>query len=470
MKAILSTFALPLTTVALLGTAYAQNNGARPSTGRLSGPTTANETAAKLNQKAETTRRRAEDRLARGRRARLDERGKLTRSVQEAYARLAAAEAGAEQAASALSAARERRQRTTPNDAVVARRANALARLLGQAADIPPADRADDPVTFVREVEARVDQRMATLEYDTNIHERRGEVLGRDGRLGSARILRIGQVTALAVSADGDPDPHRLTGFVREQAGSPPIIVGPHLTDAAIAALRGARTGEKGRLPLDVDGHLSRMEAEAPTASTSGLKAGGVFVWPILAVGLLGVLLFLERVWYFVLRPVAPNRIRRVTAALATGDRRQAEALVADRKTDLDRVLATGIETLDDPRAVREQALETALLREEPGLERGSALLGAVAGLAPLLGLLGTVTGMITTFDVISTFGTGNPQLLSGGISVALITTQLGLIVAVPALLAHAWVGRSAAKRQALLEEARTAMLSLEIDDAGATP
>ncbi|MEQ8979702.1 MAG: MotA/TolQ/ExbB proton channel family protein, partial [Deltaproteobacteria bacterium] len=78
---------------------------------------------------------------------------------------------------------------------------------------------------------------------------------------------------------------------------------------------------------------------------------------------------------------------------------------------------------------------------------------------APLLGLLGTVTGMITTFEVITVFGTGNPRLLSGGISVALITTQLGLMVAIPLVLGHAFVSRAVERRQALLEEARSALL-----------
>ena len=109
----------------------------------------------------------------------------------------------------------------------------------------------------------------------------------------------------------------------------------------------------------------------------------------------------------------------------------------------------------------REAALEEALLSEEPKLERSLTLLAATAGIAPLLGLLGTVTGMIGTFEVITQHGTGNPRLLSGGISMALITTQVGLIVAVPLLLGHAWASRAVEKRQALLEEGRTAVLGV---------
>ncbi|MGK0345867.1 MAG: biopolymer transport protein ExbB, partial [Myxococcota bacterium] len=77
---------------------------------------------------------------------------------------------------------------------------------------------------------------------------------------------------------------------------------------------------------------------------------------------------------------------------------------------------------------------EEAMLTVLPRLERYSTAILVVAAVAPLLGLLGTVTGMITTFDVLTQFGTGDPKMLSGGISEALITTQLGLIVAIPAV------------------------------------
>jgi biopolymer transport protein ExbB len=82
----------------------------------------------------------------------------------------------------------------------------------------------------------------------------------------------------------------------------------------------------------------------------------------------------------------------------------------------------------------RDAVVEEAMLTVLPRLERYSTAILVVAAVAPLLGLLGTVTGMISTFDVLTQFGTGDPKMLSGGISEALITTQLGLIVAIPAV------------------------------------
>ncbi|MEO1339178.1 MAG: MotA/TolQ/ExbB proton channel family protein, partial [Myxococcota bacterium] len=270
-----------------------------------------------------------------------------------------------------------------------------------------------------------------------------------------------GLVFAVSVDAQASAEG---SGFLRTQPDAPPIVVGPPLSSEATEAIRDVKPGASGQLPFDIDGALTRVDAEPPR-DAEGLWAGGFFVWPILAVGLLGIVLVSERFWYFFARPVHPERIDRVTASLQHGDVSGARTHLKGRATDLDRVLGTGIDTFQAPRVAREQALETALLKEEPALERGVSLLGAVAGLAPLLGLLGTVTGMISTFDVISTFGTGNPRLLSQGISIALITTQLGLIVAVPAMLAHAWVTRAVARRQALLEEARTSLLSIHEAD-----
>jgi biopolymer transport protein ExbB len=77
-----------------------------------------------------------------------------------------------------------------------------------------------------------------------------------------------------------------------------------------------------------------------------------------------------------------------------------------------------------------------------PTLDRHLGMLAVLGGVAPLLGLLGTVTGMIHTFELVTIFGTGDAKLLSGGITEALVTTETGLIIAVPVLLVHAYLSR----------------------------
>ena len=107
-------------------------------------------------------------------------------------------------------------------------------------------------------------------------------------------------------------------------------------------------------------------------------------------------------------------------------------------------VLRAGLEARDEDRDTLESVLQEAILHELPRIERGMAVLAVLGAVAPLLGLLGTVTGMIDTFRVITLFGTGDPKLMSGGISEALITTELGLAVAIPIMLLHTFLSRRA--------------------------
>ena len=104
-------------------------------------------------------------------------------------------------------------------------------------------------------------------------------------------------------------------------------------------------------------------------------------------------------------------------------------------KNSTSRVISSALRNLDRDRDHLEDIISEAILHEREALNRFGALILAVAAVSPLLGLLGTVTGMISTFDVITKFGTGDPKMLSGGISTALVTTELGLVVAIPTLL-----------------------------------
>jgi biopolymer transport protein ExbB len=104
--------------------------------------------------------------------------------------------------------------------------------------------------------------------------------------------------------------------------------------------------------------------------------------------------------------------------------------------------------------------LDDAVLKEIPKLESGLNLVKVLAAVAPLLGLLGTVIGMINTFQAITLFGTGDPQLMAGGISEALITTVLGLIAAIPLLLLHAFASGTARSVTAVLEEQSAGMIA----------
>jgi biopolymer transport protein ExbB len=114
-----------------------------------------------------------------------------------------------------------------------------------------------------------------------------------------------------------------------------------------------------------------------------------------------------------------------------------------------------------------ELKLDEAILRESPKFEFGLNLLKLLAGIAPLLGLLGTVTGMIKTFQAMMIYGTGDPQLMAGGISEALVTTMLGLIAAIPLLILHSFCSSMARSIQGTLEEQSAGIVARHVESRG---
>ena len=106
-------------------------------------------------------------------------------------------------------------------------------------------------------------------------------------------------------------------------------------------------------------------------------------------------------------------------------------------------MLAKGVEHAREKKELIEEVVYEVLLDTKPKLEKALAFISLTAATSPLLGLLGTVTGMIKTFKMITVFGTGDPKTLSGGISEALVTTEYGLIIAVPTLILFALLSRT---------------------------
>ncbi len=133
----------------------------------------------------------------------------------------------------------------------------------------------------------------------------------------------------------------------------------------------------------------------------------------------------------------------------------------------LGRVL--GVYSKEHNRSV--EALELRLLEaivdEQQGLEKGLSMLKLLAALAPMLGLLGTVTGMIETFQVITQFGNGDPTVMAGGISMALVTTVLGLIAAMPLLLAHNMLSTQAENIRNILEKQGISLVAQQAEKVG---
>jgi biopolymer transport protein ExbB len=171
------------------------------------------------------------------------------------------------------------------------------------------------------------------------------------------------------------------------------------------------------------------------------VKAGGIVMLPIILCSILAVAIILERLWTLREQRVVPGELtdkvwQWVEAETLTD--KQIQAL--QQHSPLGRILAAGLANRHRDRNVMLDAIDDAGRHVVHDLERFLNTLGTIAAISPLLGLLGTVTGMMRTFKAITTAGIGNPAAMAGGISEALITTAAGLIVAIPALVAYRYL------------------------------
>ncbi len=177
--------------------------------------------------------------------------------------------------------------------------------------------------------------------------------------------------------------------------------------------------------PVVIDpsrGAIMDLLGQKPDAKERVMQ-GGWIGYLILALGAIGLLIALQR---FISLSMTGQKVAKQQKQTETNDNNPLGRILSVYRADL----ANDIETLT-------LKLDEAILREVPKVERGLATLAILAAIAPMLGLLGTVSGMIETFQSITLFGTGDPKMMSSGISQALVTTELGLAVAIPLLLLH---------------------------------
>jgi len=150
--------------------------------------------------------------------------------------------------------------------------------------------------------------------------------------------------------------------------------------------------------------------------------------------------------------------------SMGTAVAKQAKSKTLDKSNPLGRVLSVGEEHMGKDIETLESKLAEAIMGERPAIERGINVVKIISVVAPLAGLLGTVTGMIVTFQQITLFGTGDPKIMAGGISQALVTTVLGLVVAIPTTLLHSFANSSARGIINVLEEQSTGIVAEHSD------
>ncbi|MFO1504693.1 MAG: MotA/TolQ/ExbB proton channel family protein [Steroidobacteraceae bacterium] len=171
------------------------------------------------------------------------------------------------------------------------------------------------------------------------------------------------------------------------------------------------------------------------------VRAGGPFMWPIVVCSVIAAAIVLERLWTLQPRRVVPPDLtRRIWALVEAGQINDKVVAALETNSPLGKLLAVGLACRHRPRAVMMERLEDEGRHVASDLDRFLNTLGTIAGVAPLMGLLGTVMGIIKAFNAIYEGGMGDPRLLSGGISEALITTAAGLSVAIPSYIAYRYL------------------------------
>lgn len=198
-------------------------------------------------------------------------------------------------------------------------------------------------------------------------------------------------------------------------------------------------------------GQILNLEIQKPT-NQERLDQGGTIGYITLALGAVGVLIAIFQ-WIYLL--IVGGKVRK-----------QIRSETADTGNPLGRVLAVYDQNRSVDVETLELKLDEAILKETPALERGLTIVKLISAVAPLFGLLGTVTGMIETFQAITLFGAGDPGAMAGGISAALMTTVEGLLVAIPTLLLHTFVSGASKSVIHVLEEQSAGIIAVHAEKA----
>jgi biopolymer transport protein ExbB len=269
----------------------------------------------------------------------------------------------------------------------------------------------------------------------------KAQVVQNDGSEKEQLVTRIGAFNA--ITDDGylrfDEQTGRLISMARQPSQA--SLISEYLTGSseeintiALDPTRGALLG----LVLSNPDFVGRI------------KQGALVGYIIIALAVIGLLLAAWRlISLFSIRKKVEQQIQNLDQP--------------NHNNPLGRVLATATDDIHDQETL-ELKIDEAILKEVPPLEKAQSMIKLFAAIAPLLGLLGTVTGMIATFQAITNFGTGDPKLMAGGISQALITTVLGLVAAIPLLLSHNLVSGQSKRLVQILDEQAAGLIATAME------
>jgi biopolymer transport protein ExbB len=240
-------------------------------------------------------------------------------------------------------------------------------------------------------------------------------------------VIHVGNIASYGISGDN--------GGALAPAGDNKFKVWSASTPDVARALAGGQVPDVLNIFL-YESSQKAIEEKAGKTVLSVINSGGTIAWIIVALGGLAGLLIILRIFFLRAASASTGKVSsEVGPLIKAGKRKAALKSLKNMKGSTARVVASAVRNIEKDREHIEDIVSEQILHESAHLNRFGAFIIVIAAVAPLLGLLGTVTGMISTFDIITEFGTGDPKLLSSGISIALVTTEVGLAVAIPALI-----------------------------------
>lgn len=303
------------------------------------------------------------------------------------------------------------------------------------------------------------------LDEQGNIVRRTGEFVGPDGKNAVGEIIRIGERTTLYRMADGS------VGFLLPEAKAQRLIaITAEIPSGTQNTINNYFDGTSSIAPIEPSGSGGGFNELTETEDwRDTLEQGGPLMYAIMAVGIFAVLLGLERILVLGTKARASDKIMDSIKSMVTkGQWKEARNYCSTQsRIPTCQMLDSVMEHVGHTQEVLENALQEAILRQIPKLERFLTTLALLAAISPLLGLLGTVTGMITTFKVITQVGTGDPTMMAGGISEALLTTKFGLATAIPIMLVHHFLRSQVDKIIGDMQEKGTAFAVTLIKESG---
>ena len=291
-------------------------------------------------------------------------------------------------------------------------------------------------VPSLRELETLWYQLQLEMTASGRISRFNAPVVNDDGSVTEQPVVRFGLFSAATEQGD------YLSWDIQQQS----LTVLPTQPDGAMPQLLAYLSGASNEIQIDpTRGQLFRLLDRQPKLFER-VQQGGEVGYMILALGALGLLVAVLQMLNMLYSEV------KVRAQLNRADR-------LSQDNALGRVLLA-VTKHNLTQEQRELKVDEAILQELPGIERGQSFVKLLAAVAPLLGLLGTVIGMIATFQSITLYGTSDPKLMAGGISQALITTVLGLVVAIPLLFCHSFLAARGRRMTQILQEKSLGLLA----------